>query len=118
MFQFYRRKEIWVLYFFNPKLKACQDFKEEYVKLAEKMYGVIKVGAIDCQSEEELCEEFGAYDIPQILVFSETFNDQGDRYLGPLEWNQIGAMAARKMQSFVSLVSSENIDSFKAREMQ
>ena len=64
IFQFYRRKEIWVLYFFNPKKKACQDFKDEYVKLAEKMYGITKIGAIDCQREEELCEEFSVYDIP------------------------------------------------------
>jgi hypothetical protein len=64
VFQFYRRKEIWILYFYNPKLKACQDFKDEYVKLSEKMYGIIKVSAIDCLSEEELCEEFGAFDIP------------------------------------------------------
>jgi len=28
------------------------------------MYGIIKIGAIDCLSEEELCEEFSAYDIP------------------------------------------------------
>jgi hypothetical protein len=32
--------------------------KEEYQALASKMYGIIKVGAIDCHEEEELCEEF------------------------------------------------------------
>jgi len=52
------------LYFFNPKLKECQTFKDEYIQLSSKLYGVIKVGAIDCLTEEELCEEFGVYDIP------------------------------------------------------
>jgi hypothetical protein len=33
------------------------------------MYGVIKVGAIDCQEDEELCEEFAVYDAPTIKVF-------------------------------------------------
>jgi hypothetical protein len=33
--------------------------KDEYRLLAEKMYGIIKVGAIDCSEDEELCEEFG-----------------------------------------------------------
>ena len=55
---------MWILYFFDPKLPKCQQFKEEYVKLAEKMYGMINVGAIDCKTEEELCEEFGIHNLP------------------------------------------------------
>lgn len=64
IFQFYRRQEIWILYFMNPKHEATKKFADEYKKLAEKLYGIIKVGAIDCLSEEELCEEFGVYEHP------------------------------------------------------
>ena len=62
--RFYRRQQIWILYFFNPKLDECKKFKDDYIKVAEKLYGIITVGAIDCLSEEELCEEFGVFDIP------------------------------------------------------
>jgi len=48
----------------NPKHEATKKFADEYKKLAEKLYGIIKVGAIDCLSEEELCEEFGVYEHP------------------------------------------------------
>ena len=34
----------------NPKSDDCKKFVEEYKKLAEKLYGIIKVGAIDCIS--------------------------------------------------------------------
>lgn len=61
------------MYFFNPKLQECKDFKESYVSIAEKLYGMIKVGAIDCLNEEELCEEFGAFDVPQVLIFTEAY---------------------------------------------
>lgn len=64
VFQFYRRQEIWIIYFFNPKLEECKSFKEKYVNVAERLYGVIKVGAIDCLQEEELCEEFSVYQVP------------------------------------------------------
>jgi hypothetical protein len=37
--------------------------------LAEKMYGIIKVGAIDCGNDEELCEEFAVYSTPILMVF-------------------------------------------------
>lgn len=75
IFQFYRRKEIWILYFYNSKKKECQDFKDEYVKLAAKMYGITKVGAVDCHNEEELCEEFGVFKVTKILVFGESYSD-------------------------------------------
>jgi hypothetical protein len=46
----------------NPTTEKTKNFVEDYKKLAEKLYGIIKVGAIDCVSEEELCEEFGVYE--------------------------------------------------------
>jgi thioredoxin-like negative regulator of GroEL len=33
------------------------------------MWGVLKVGAVDCQEDEELCEEFAVYQVPTIMVF-------------------------------------------------
>lgn len=61
--------------FYNPKSKKSEKFKDEYIKLAEKMYGILKIAVIDCLSEEELCEEFGVFDIPQIMVFTEAYSD-------------------------------------------
>ena len=50
--------------------------------MAEKMYGIIKVGSINCLTEEELCEEFGVYEVPQIMIFSESIKEDGERYTG------------------------------------
>lgn len=108
IFQFYRRQEIWLLYFFDARKDECKQFKDEYVKLAEKLYGIVKVGAVDCVKEEELCEEFGAYDIPQLLVFNEELGDEGERYRGKLDVQSMATAATKKMQSFVSVVNIEN----------
>lgn len=116
MFQFYRRQEIWIIYFFNPKLQECKQFKEEYISISERLYGVIKVGAIDCLQEEELCEEFSVYQVPQILIFSENFADDGEKYNGQMTANNIMNAAAKKMQSFVNVVTAENYESFIERE--
>jgi len=85
IFKFYRRQEIWILYFFDPTKKECQEFKDKYIELAAKLYGIVKVGAIDCRSEEELCEEFSVYDIPKILLFTEDISDDGEMYRGKQE---------------------------------
>jgi Thioredoxin len=80
------------------------------------MYGVIKVGAIDCQEDEELCEEFAVYDVPTIKVFQEAYSDEGERYTGNNEWRSIANFATQKMQSFVSLVNKDNYQSFVERD--
>ncbi len=53
-----------------------------------------------------------------MLTFSESFKDQGERYLGAMEWNAIGNFAAKKMQNFVSIVTAENFEDFKSRDLQ
>ena len=116
VFQFYRRQEIWIIYFFKPDLKECKDFKDSYKELSERLYGIIKVGAVDCLAEEELCEEFGAYDVPQILIFSENFSDDGERYHGEMVTEKIMNAASKKMQNFVSVVSDSNYETFIQRE--
>jgi hypothetical protein len=46
------------------------------------MYGIINVGAIDCLNEEELCEEFGVFEVPQLMIFTESFSEDGEKYTG------------------------------------
>lgn len=116
IFRFYRRKEIWVILFYKWSDEESKRLKDEYRTLAEKMYGIIKVGAVDCQEEEELCEEFAAYQIPTIKVFQEAYSDDGERYTGKNEWKAISNFATQKMQSFVSLVNTENFQQFIDRD--
>ena len=100
----------------NPRSEKCKKFVDEYKKLAEKLYGIVKVGAIDCVSEEELCEEFGVYDHDQIVVFNENYSDDGTRYRGDLTVDKIANAAVKDMQSFVSSVNTENFNAFVERE--
>ena len=79
---------------------------------------MIKVGAIDCLNEEELCEEFSAFDVPQVVIFTEAYNDDGERYRGEMKSASIMNAAAKKMQNFVSSVNSGNYESWYERERE
>jgi thioredoxin-like negative regulator of GroEL len=118
MGSFYRRREIWIVYFYNPKLDECKRFEEAYSTASEKLYGIIKVAAINCLAEEELCEEFTVYDVPQILIFTENLRDDGERYNGKQDWNSLANAASKKMQNFVQSVNQENFDAFMSRDQQ
>ena len=54
--------------------------------------------------------------MPQILIFSENFQDDGEKFAGAMNANAIMNAAVKKMQSFVSVVSDENYDTFVERE--
>jgi hypothetical protein len=95
--QFYRRREIWVLFFHKSNEEDSRKLKDEYKVLAEKMFGIIKIGAIDCLAEEELCEEFGVYDSPTIKIYTETADDDGVKFTGKKEWKSISSAASQKM---------------------
>lgn len=105
-----------MILFYKWNDEESKKIKDEYRTLAEKMYGVLKVGAVDCQDDEELCEEFAVYSVPTIMVFQESYSDDGERYTGNIEWRSIANFATKKMQSFVSIVTGENYKQFFERE--
>ncbi len=116
IFQFYRRREIWTILFYKPGDEASKQLKDEYRTLAEKMYGMVKVGAVDCSEDEELCEEFSVYSVPTLMLYSESYSDDGEKYTGAMEWKSISGKATRMMQSFVSIVTSDNYEQFVSRD--
>lgn len=105
-----------MILFYKPAEESSKKLKDEYRMFSEKMYGIIKVGAVDCSEDEELCEEFSVYQYPTMMVFQENYSDDGERYTGDMNWKSIANFATKKMQSFVSIVTSENYESFIARD--
>jgi hypothetical protein len=58
---------------------------------------MVKVGAIDCRVEEELCEEFGVNNIPQLMLFNADYGDSGEQFTGKKTTGNIANAAGRKM---------------------
>jgi hypothetical protein len=113
---FYRRNEIWQILFYDPSKQESKDKADEFKMLAEKLYGIIKIGAINCHDEEELCEEFGVFTYPTIYTFTEKYNDDGEKYQGKFEWKEISQVATAKMQNFVQIVNMDNYQDFITKD--
>jgi len=78
-----------VVFFFKTESEQCKKIKEEYKTLAEKMHGILRIAAVDCEEDEEMCEEFLVFDTPTIMVFTDQFSDDGEKYKGKYEWKKI-----------------------------
>lgn len=108
----YSRNEIWFVLFFKSNDKNFKEMLEIIKTLAEKTYGIFKVGAINCKSEEEICDEFSVRTTSKIYYFPEDSNKEEEEYKGKKDWENIFKFGAKKMQSFVRIVNADNYGDF------
>ena len=78
--RFYRRTEPWFIFFYRPNDKKSKEFKDEIIKLAEYLKGVVKVAAADCMFDEEICDEFQVYQAGTVVFFTETISEKREVY--------------------------------------
>lgn len=105
------RNEIYFVLCYKDEDKELKNTIEMWKTLADKTYGIFKIGYINCNSEEELCEEFSIRETPTILYFPEV-GDEEQTYKGIKSWEKIFQYGASKMQSFVRIVNSDNYGDF------
>lgn len=113
---FYRRNIVWVIFFFDPKDGELEKTAGEIKALSEKMHGIIGVGVVDCEEDEEICEEYEVYEAPKIKIFTEKVSDSGETYRGKFTTKAITKKATSIMESFVSIVTENNYGDFMNRE--
>ena len=52
-------KNIWFITFYDNNNQSCIETQPTMLKLAEKLAGIVKIGAINCEKEPDFCEENG-----------------------------------------------------------
>ena len=60
---------------YAPWCGHCQQFAPEYVRVAEKLKGIVKVAALDAEAEPELAKGLGI----QVCMNRKTFGEKRER---------------------------------------
>lgn len=112
--KFYRRTDVWLIFFYRPDEKSSKDIKDKWRELAEKYFGIFKVAAVNCGAEQELCEdEFQIFETPRVLAYSSALNHEGALFKGDLQNSQhLANFAVSFMESYVLLLNKENFQEF------
>lgn len=67
----YDSDEPWVVEFYAPWCGHCKEFAPEYVRAAQSLRGMVRVGAIDCDESKRFCKKkMGVKGFPTIKFFS------------------------------------------------
>ncbi len=107
----YSRQQIWFILFFKANDQEFKDLQVMWKALAEKSYGIFKIAAVNCKSDEEICEEFDIRQTPLIVYFPET-SDSEEVYRGIKKADNIFTFGVKHMQSFVRVINSDNYGDF------
>jgi protein disulfide-isomerase A6 len=101
-------KDAWIIEFYAPWCGHCRRLEPEWKKAAKQLRGEVKVGAINCDAEEELCHEYGVQGYPTILYFPFKNPDEPEKYSGGRTAPEMVKFARSKtnLPSYVSVLAS------------
>lgn len=107
---------LWIIEFYAPWCGHCKNLAPEYDKAATNLKGLVKLGAIDCDKEQQLCGGFGIKGFPTIKVFRPSGDASKpptpEDYNGPRTAAGIANYATEMMPSYVTSLTKKNHDQF------
>ncbi|KAM4024477.1 dnaJ homolog subfamily C member 10 [Anomaloglossus baeobatrachus] len=79
--------EVWFINFYSPGCSHCHDLAPTWREFAKEMDGLIRIGAVNCRDERNLCRSRGINSYPSLYIFKAGMNPVkyfGDRSKGNL----------------------------------
>lgn len=62
-------KVSWVILYYMPDSPGISDKLKALAYFAEEMKGIVKVGAVDCDSQDKFCKEQEIQQFPKLLIY-------------------------------------------------
>ncbi|EKX38962.1 hypothetical protein GUITHDRAFT_165054 [Guillardia theta CCMP2712] len=111
----------WLVEFYAPWCGHCKQLAPQYEKVAKNLHGLIKVGAVNCDEDKQLCGKFGVRGFPTLKVFpvEKTYNPYTRKsaklpsdYNGPRSAKGIVDTVLSQLPNYVHVVKGENATDF------
>lgn len=112
--KFYRRIGVWVVFFYRGREKESQEIKQPFTAFHDKFSEIFTIAAVNCEEDEEICEEFAALDTPAITIFNHDITQEGERYTGQYSVGKFAGFAAQFLEDYVRVVTPANFEEFMA----
>lgn len=71
----YDTQDIWVVEFYAHYCGHCKNFAPEYKRIASALKGLIKVGAVDGENNQQLTSRYPTPGIPAVFIFGQNRNN-------------------------------------------
>ncbi|XP_020784724.2 dnaJ homolog subfamily C member 10 [Boleophthalmus pectinirostris] len=61
--------EIWFINFYSPRCSHCHQLAPTWREMAKEMDGVIRIGAVNCGDNHQLCRRKGIHSYPSLYLY-------------------------------------------------
>lgn len=80
--------KMWLVNFYSPMCSHCHHLAPVWRKVAEELEGVIKVGAVNCEDDFQLCHQIGITAYPSLYYILKN-STYGRQYTGERTYQAI-----------------------------
>ena len=108
----YKRKKPWFILFFSPRDRNFKNYRNLFINLSKKIDPSIKIGAVNCDTDEEICEEFDIKKINEILFLSDNIKEKNIIYNGDLSVQKLIEFGEKYLINYVIKVTDKNYKNF------
>jgi protein disulfide-isomerase-like protein len=112
--------ETWLVEFYAPWCGHCRSLAPNWEKAARRLNGLVRVGAVDCEQNRALAQEYNIQAFPTIKLFTgrkrTTERRQPLDYHGGRSLKDIVRFARRSLVGYVHTVDPSGVDAFLREE--
>ncbi|ESN95836.1 hypothetical protein HELRODRAFT_102482 [Helobdella robusta] len=63
--------DMWFINFYSPHCSHCHDLAPTWREVARELVGVVRMGAVNCEDDGQLCRQKGIRSYPTLLLYPE-----------------------------------------------
>ncbi|XP_046833156.1 dnaJ homolog subfamily C member 10-like isoform X1 [Vespa crabro] len=99
--------KMWLVNFYSPMCSFCHHLAPIWRKIAEELEGVIKVGAVNCEDDFQLCHQIGIAAYPSLFYIPKN-STNGRLYTGERTHKAIINFVLNKLDVNIPEISSSD----------
>ncbi|XP_060064425.1 dnaJ homolog subfamily C member 10-like [Ylistrum balloti] len=100
-------EDIWFINYYSPHCGHCHDLAPHWRELARELEGVIRIGAVNCEDDWQLCRMQGIRSYPSLIMYPAREKYHGERMTGAMV-----KYALKQVKASVIDLWNGNFDSF------
>nr|XP_012150041.1 PREDICTED: dnaJ homolog subfamily C member 10-like isoform X1 [Megachile rotundata]XP_012150042.1 PREDICTED: dnaJ homolog subfamily C member 10-like isoform X1 [Megachile rotundata] len=81
-------EKAWIINFYSPMCSHCHRLAPVWRKLAKEFDGVVRIGAVNCEDEWQLCHQIPIQSYPTLMYYPK-YSKDGERYRGEKTYTAI-----------------------------
>ncbi|XP_067687759.1 dnaJ homolog subfamily C member 10-like [Haliotis asinina] len=71
--------DIWFINYYSPHCSHCHDLAPTWREVARQLEGVIRIGAVNCEDDWQLCRMQGVRSYPSLIMYPQHEKYHGER---------------------------------------